>query len=171
MTDGTASHLEGRLETLRCLTAAGPQTAYALAQRLGVSEGHARQRLKRMQALELVDVRRSPGGTTEYLPTAAGQALLRESTPELPAGSSVVLVFEPVVGAVRARLWRRIVERPPLWLVRSRGAVSWMVICRSSADADELADALSAAGDPHRAACVAVVVEGTALATDLEWPA
>jgi hypothetical protein len=87
--------------------------------------------------------------------------------PELPAGSAVVLIFEPVVPSVRSALWRRIVERPPLWLVRTRGSISWMVICRSGADADELADTLNAAGDPHHAACLAVLVEGTALPGDI----
>jgi len=167
MTDGKASHLQGRLDALRHLTAAGPQTAYGLAQRLGLSGGLARQRLKQMERKGLVDAQLRPGGTTEYSPSRQGLALLRDSMPELPAGSAVVLIFEPVVTSVRSVLWKRIVERPPLWLVRTRGSVSWVVICPSGADADELADALNAAGDPHHAACLAVLVEGAVLAGDI----
>src|SRR5271168_1884180 len=100
MTDGKASHLQGRLDALRHLTAAGPQTAYGLAQRLGLSGGLARQRLKQMERKGLVDAQLRPGGTTEYSPSRQGLALLRDSMPELPAGSAVVLIFEPVVTSV-----------------------------------------------------------------------
>lgn len=167
MADGRTSHKDGRLDALRHLAVAGPLTAYGLASRLSLSEGLARQRLRTMGDKGLVDAHVLPSGTTQYLPSLKGLALLRDSMPELPRGSGVVLILEPVATTVRRELWRLIVAHPPLWLVRTRGRVSWIVICHSTADADELADALNLVGDPHRVSCLSVMVEGGTLATDI----
>jgi DNA-binding transcriptional ArsR family regulator len=167
MADGRKPHVEGRIEALRHLVAGEPQTAYSLARRLNVSEGHARQRLKKMESDGLVEACSRSDGTTQYSPSTAGLVLLRDSTPELPAGAGVVLMLEPVVTAVRSELWRLLVDHPPLSLVRTRGQVSWMVICRSASDADELADALNLAGDSHRVSCLSVLVEGNAITADI----
>lgn len=167
MADGRKAHVEGRLEALRHLVVGEPQTAYSLARRLNVSEGHVRQRLRKMESDGLVETCSRSDGTKQYSPSPAGLVLLRDSTPKLPAGTGVVLVLEPVVTAIRSELWRLLVDRPPLWLVRTRGQVSWMVVCRSASDADELADALNLAGDSHRVSCLSVLVEGSAITADI----
>lgn len=162
MADGNSSHEDGWLEALRHLSVAGPLTANGLASRLGLDERPVRQRLITMTGKKLLVAQSNAKGHKRYTPSQHGLDLLSEGIAEVRQSMDLVLVVEPVVPAVHRELWHQVSRCPPLWVLRTRGRFRWIAICRSSTEGDELADALNAAGDPNRVACLSVAVEGKA---------